>query len=399
MTLDKAIELTVAKNKVNNKIPLLLQSSNNEIEKYKKQNLPTVTWNTQFSIQSENISLDLPIPGIDPIDLPLYKAQSTLDANYVVYDGGVSKTLIENEKIKAKISEQSINVQLYNLKDKVVEIYYNIILADRQKEVLDSSLSILHTKKEVMNSMYSNGVIMKSDIDKIDIEIIKTEQNIANIISGKKTLLNVLSNLTGIEENTIVVNEPEAIGNIDNTDWTNRPELNLFELKNELLDHSNKIIDLKNKPKVALFAKAGVGYPNPLNFFDTSFSPFAIGGVNVIWNIWDWKRTKIDKQKIQIEKDLVDNDKDIFDENIKLESDKLASQISGLKENAKFDNKIIENQKQIITTVENQYKNGVATISDYLTELSKKNISEINKAIHDIELEKTQYKLNILLNK
>lgn len=246
--------------------------------------------------------------------------------------------------------------------------------------------------------MVRNGVILNSDLDKMELEILKIEQNQAGLKSKRNVLVSALSNLTGINISGIRLKPSDNISDV-NLIWNDRPEIKMFSLRNELLDANSRLIDLKNKPKLALFLKAGLGYPNPFNFFDNSFSPFAIGGVNFTWNIWDWKRTDLDKQKFLIEKDLIENQKNIFDENMKLEADKLVTEISGLENNAEFDNKIIGRQKSIIEVTENQYKNGVVSINVYLEEINKKSIAELNAIIHQIEIQKAKYKLRVLLNK
>lgn len=398
LTLEEAIEAAMKKNPANFQFQLIEKASEKQIEIYGKQNLPTVTWNTQASLQSENIDLEFPIPNVEPISLPLYKAQSAIESNYLVYDGGISKTMITSEKVKRNLNEQNLNIQLYGIKNQVVELYYSIILLNRQNEILDSSIAFLNIRKKSLESMVRNGVILNSDLDKMELEILKIEQNQAGLKSKRNVLVSALSNLTGINISGIRLKPSDNISDV-NLIWNDRPEIKMFSLRNELLDANSRLIDLKNKPKLALFLKAGLGYPNPFNFFDNSFSPFAIGGVNFTWNIWDWKRTDLDKQKFLIEKDLIENQKNIFDENMKLEADKLVTEISGLENNAEFDNKIIGRQKSIIEVTENQYKNGVVSINVYLEEINKKSIAELNAIIHQIEIQKAKYKLRVLLNK
>lgn len=396
-TLEEAIEAAMKKNPANLQYSLIDQATDKQIEAIRKQNLPLVTWNTQFSLQSENINLKFPIPNVDPISLPLYKVQSALESNYLIYDGGISKAMITNENLKKQINQQNVTNQLYTIKSQVVDIYYSIILLDRQKEILDSSLSFINIRKKSLESMVSNGVILVSDLDKMELEIIKLEQNINSVESRMKTLISVLTNLTGIDISRVTL----IIGadvQLTSQNWDKRPELTMFSIRKEFLDASGKLIELKNKPKLAFFVKTGIGYPNPFNFFDESISPFAIGGINFTWNIWDWKRTDLDKQKLKIEKEIVDNQKNIFDENLKMETDRLMTEISGLEQNADFDRKIIESQKKIISVTDNQYKNGIVTINVYLEEINKKNIAELNAVVHETELKKAKYKLKAMLN-
>lgn len=81
--------------------------------------------------------------------------------------------MITNENLKKQINQQNVTNQLYTIKSQVVDIYYSIILLDRQKEILDSSLSFINIRKKSLESMVSNGVILVSDLDKMELEISK----------------------------------------------------------------------------------------------------------------------------------------------------------------------------------------------------------------------------------
>ena len=315
----------------------------------------------------------------------------------MLYDGGIVNSLIDNEKLKGDIEQQNVKVQLYNIKSKVLDIYFSLILLDEQKEILDSSLSVLNMQEKIVESAIENGVALKSDLDKLKIEKVKLKRNISTLNNNKKTLQVVMSDLTGLNvtDKQLLESRVELPNQIK---WNNRPELGLLKNKRSLLKQSENLITAKNKPKVVLFAKAGVGYPNPFNFFDDNISPFAIGGVKFLWNIWDWKKSSIEKQKLEVEKSFVDNQEDIFNENMLIETNKLVSEIEGLKSNEHFDNEIIEKQNTILKTVENQYRNGTITITDLIKEQNNKRIAEINASINKLKIEKLKYKLKVLLN-
>lgn len=397
ITLDKAIEAAVKKQPLNKQKSMITDKTALQIEYLKKQQLPQINWTAQTSLQSENIDLEFPIPNIDPISLPLYKANTDISASYILYDGGINKLLQENEKLKGDLGQIGIETKLFGIKSKVVDVYYSILTLEKQKEILDSSFSILEIKSRTIKTAIDNGVALKSDLDKLELEKIKLEKSIATVQNNIETLRLVLSDLTGIElqDKTLTTNDITEY----KKDWTSRPEYRLFSANSKILEQSKDLIKAKNKPKVILFAGAGIGYPNPFNFFNDNISPYAIGGVKFVWNLFDWKKSSIEKQKLDIEKAIVENKKDIFDENMKIETDRIISQIQGLENNLHFDNEIIKKQNELIETIENQYKNGTATINDLLVELTKKRISEISSVIHNMKIENLKYKLKIILGK
>ncbi len=398
INIDEAIESAVKSHPLNGHKSLLTDQSRLNIKYLEKKNLPNIDFNAQASLQSESINLEFPLPKFEPISLPLYRAQADIESNYLLYDGGIKKALINNEKLKSKIEQQDIETKLYQLKDNVVDIYYSIMLLEKQKDILDSSMLVLITQEKIVNTAINNGVALRSDLDKLEMEKIKLNQRKATIQNKIITLKVVLGDLTGLDLSKAQFTLPHSFVK-SNIDWSNRPEFLLLRDKKELLEQSKSIIKSKKKPKVVLFAKTGVGYPNPFNFFDDNIAPFAIGGVKFMWNIWDWKKSSIEEQKLEIKKSLIDNQKSILDKNIKKQINKLVSEIEGIESNKHFDKELIKKQEIIIETIKNQYQNGIANISDYTKELNTKTIMEIQSAIHDLEEQKLKYKLKILLNK
>jgi outer membrane protein TolC len=396
ISLQEAIDASINHNPLTGQYSIYDKNTNAVLESIRKQNYPLITWNTQVSVQSENIKLDFPIPNIEPISLPLYKAQSTLETNYLLYDGRISNALIKNEKIKNNIGKQSTTVQLFQLKNQIAELYYSVLLLEKQDQIVNSTIQYFNSRKKMLQSMFENGTILKSDVDKLEIELIKLDQNKSVISNKRSILISALSDLTGLDFKNADFEDSKAI--FTSEYWDKRPELQLFAFRKDILDAGQELIGLKNKPKLALFAKAGVGYPNPFNFFDENIAPFAIGGVNLSWNIWDWKRNSIEKQKLKIEKENIDNQKAVFDENMKIETNKIKLEIEGLKKNLEYDLEIIKNQQVILYTTENQYKNGIVTINAFLEEVNKKNIAEFNAATHETEIKKAEWKYKILLN-
>ncbi len=398
LSIDEAIESAIKTHPLNGQKSLLADQSNLNIKYLEKKNLPDIDFNAQASLQSESIDLEFPLPKFEPISLPLYRAQTDIESNYLLYDGGIKKALISNEKLKSKIEQQDIETKLYQLKENVVDIYYSIMLLEKQKDILDSSMIVLITQEKIVNTAINNGVALRSDLDKLEMEKIKIKQRKALIQNKIITLKVVLGDLTGLDLSKAEFTIPLSLEK-SKIDWSNRPEFLLLKDKKELLEQSKSIIKAKKKPKVVLFAKAGVGYPNPFNFFDDNIAPFAIGGVKFMWNIWDWKKSSIEGQKLELKKSLIDNQKAILDENIKKQINKLVSEIDGIESNKHFDEELIEKQEIIIETIKNQYLNGIANIGDYTKELNAKTIMEIQSAIHDLEEQKLKYKLKILLNK
>jgi outer membrane protein TolC len=194
-----------------------------------------------------------------------------------------------------------------------------------------------------------------------------------------------MSDMTGAEINDLtrfVIPVPEYEQNEELT----RPELQMFDLKNEQLAAAIKMTETKRMPKAFGFATVGYGNPPGQNFFKDSFDTYYVFGAGIKWNIIDWNKTKNEKQVITIQREIVENRKTDMTNTLKRTLDAKMSEIHTLQEMIKSDAELLELKKRISQTAESQYDNGTITAAEYMTELnSEKNVA-INSDIRKLKL-------------
>src|SRR5690606_12844833 len=110
----------------------------------------------------------------------------------------------------------------------------------------------------------------------------------------------------------------------------NRPEQELFRLQKQALLANENLISGARRPKVSAVVRAGVGYANPLNFFETNLSPYAIGGLSFSWNLFDWGQSARDRQLLAVQNQIIDNQLKTFEHNIDLTEGKFRENIAKL---------------------------------------------------------------------
>lgn len=354
--------------------------------------LPTLDANGSFVYNSSVIDMtdvlgSLPVPGIGDLIKPLPHEQYkiTLDINQMIYDGGSIKSARALEKADLVINEKQNETDLYKLRGQVNGYYFNLLLLDRQKELLQNYLEIINKKITSLSSAVESGVILKSDIDVLSSEKIKLEQQLTENGIRKTSLLSILSDLTGteIDAATQFVIPPV---NEKLTDEIARPELHIFDLRKEQLDASLRLIDSKRMPKAFGFATLGYGNPPGSNFFKDEFAPYYILGAGVKWNIFDWNKTKNEKQIVSFQQDLIESRKNEMTDNLKRLLEAKRAEILSLELLLETDTELIELRKKITSSAESQYENGTITATEYLIELNSENQARINCEIHKINL-------------
>ncbi|MGD0342308.1 MAG: TolC family protein [Bacteroidales bacterium] len=348
-------------------------------------------------VDMSSILGSLPIPGIASLipKLPHDQYKVTVDINQVIYDGGAIKSARELEKAGLNVSKKETETDLYKLRSQVNGYYFNLLLVDRQKELLNNYLGLINKRIDTMESALANGVIIQSDIDVMSSEKIKIEQQIRENEIMKASLLKQLSDLTGTgidgDSRFILPALPNEI-----SEELLRPELQLFDLKKEQLSAGLKAVESKRMPKAFGFATLAYGNPPGNNFFKDAFEPYYIFGAGVKWNIFDWDKAKNEKEIINKQLQILDNRKEDLTNNLKRLLQAKKAEIENLNSLAESDSALIAVRKRITSAAESQYNNGTITATEYLSEMNTEQQSMINYEIHKIQLSmaKVEY-LNI----
>jgi len=354
--------------------------------------LPTLDASGSFIYNSSVVDMTdvlgtIPIPGIADLIKPLPHEQYklTVDINQIIYDGGAIKGARALEKADLNINEKQTETDLYKLRGQINGYYFNLLLLDRQKELLKSYHELIIKRMATMNSALASGVILKSDLDVLSSEKIKLEQQISENEIRKASLLKILSSITGTEIDAsaeFVLPSPgeELSGELL------RPELQVFDLRKEQLNAGLQVIQSKRMPKAIGFATLGYGNPPGSNFFKDEFAPYYILGASIKWNIFDWNKAKNEKQLISLQQNIIESRKSELKDNLNRLLDAKGAEISNLKSLVESDSELIALRKRITAAAESQYENGTITATDYMNEMTAERQAMINYEIHRINL-------------
>ncbi|MDQ1296872.1 MAG: hypothetical protein QG611_851 [Bacteroidota bacterium] len=358
--------------------------------------LPTLDASGSFIYNSSVVDMTevlgvIPITGIAGLIKPLPHEQYklTVDISQVIYDGGAIKGARVLERTDLKINEKQTETDLYKLRGQINGYYFNLLLLERQKELLHSYHELITKRITSMNSALASGVILKSDIDVLASEKIKMEQQISENEIRKASLLKILSGLIGteIDESTeFVLPSPGAELSVELL----RPELQIFDLRKEQLYASMRVIQSKRMPKAIGFATLGYGNPPGSNFFKDEFAPYYLLGASIKWNIFDWNRVKNEKQIISLQQNIIAGRKNELTDNLNRLLDAKNAEISNLKSLLESDAELIVLRKKITAAAESQYENGTITATDYMNEMTAERQALINYEIHRINLAMAQ---------
>lgn len=362
---------------------LLQQKATYEIDALNKAKLPTVNLNAQATYQSAvtQIPFSLPNMTVDPLNKDQYKA--TLDVNQLIYNGGIIDANSKLKTAQTLTQQQQVAVNLYQLKSRINYSFMMILLWQDQRELLVAKQNTINSKVKEVKSGVKNGAILPSSEQVLEAEILKLEQALTeNAFQRSKELQNLASlTVTTFDSNTIL---EKPATNIEVTGI--RPELQFFELQQSQIEASKDVISKSNLPKLNAFGQAGYGNP-ALNMLKNSFEGFYIVGLKLNWNVFDWNKSKTDKQALDVAKQIVSTEKETFEINNKMQLNELQSEISKLEAIIKTDTQIIQLREKVVQSFDSQLRNGVITSSDYITELNQLFDAKTNQKVHQTQLE------------
>jgi outer membrane protein TolC len=330
---------------------------------------PSVNLNARASLQTENVDLGIESPLFSSPDLPLAQYRISLDGTYSLYDGGLKKAQIVHEQATLQIQTQSVAVELHRLCMKINRPFFAILLLRQHVKILDAARDDLLNRSRALEGAVKAGARPPGDIERLQLQILKIEGESEKTRFEISGWLSALEALTGEKyAGSIVLLAPEPPDSIWLT-TSKRPELSLFQLQQQQVLASRTLAEIQNKPRVAAFLQAGIGYPNPLNFFEDQLSPFAVGGLQLTWKITGREQTQRDQTLLDIQARIVENQKAQFIQQVNAYDGKFREDYLAIKAIIRNHEAIALQQEHIRQQSAAQLALGVLSMPDYLADV------------------------------
>ena len=205
-----------------------LRTKNIKTNYYPKLNL-----NGQASYQSDVTKMpfgdNLP-PGlqVEELDKDWYKIN--LDIEQMIYDGGLTSGQKKLEETELLISGQKLEVELYQLKDKVNHLFFNIVYLNKNKGIIEVLIKNLQSRVEDAQNAFENGMLLSSDIDAIRVEMKMSQLKVIELEEDISALIASMNEISGLQISNASQLEFPDIEISDYIFENNRPEYLLLSL-------------------------------------------------------------------------------------------------------------------------------------------------------------------------
>ncbi|TDW48771.1 outer membrane protein TolC [Flavobacterium sp. 270] len=393
LKLDDCYKMAEENYPLSKKRELIAKSGEFTIDNIAKGYYPKFDFNAQATYQSDVTKVPVSIPGttMPILNKDQYKAYGEL--NQVIYDGGNIKQQKDITTSQTKVQQQQLAVDLYSVKQRVTDIYFGILIYEeqlRQNELLKNDISI---GMKTVEAQIKNGTTYRSSFDLLKAEYLKADQQAISIRSYKKAYLDMLGLF--INEELAANTKLETPQTTLNVQEINRPELALYNFRNESFELNKETIDAGNRPKLNFFVQGGIANP-ALNFLKEGFEWYYIGGLRLNWSLTGLYTSKKQKEIIDINKLEVEAEKETFLFNTKQSIRQQNGEIEKLQEYLNSDDEIVALRGNVKKASLAQLENGVISTDDYLKNVNDENEAKQNKIIHTTELLLAQYKQKLI---
>ena len=392
LTLQECYDLATVNYPLAKQSQLLENQNQLDKEVISNARLPQLSLDAQATYQSDVIEIPIPNSGIEPLNKDQYRA--TLSVNQLIYNGGATNAFLDAKSAQVKTQQKQVEVNLYQLKQRINQYYFSILLAQETNTLLKAKQEQLQAKLSEVKTGIKYGVVLPASDKVLEAELLKIKQQFTEVESNKMVLIESLSNIIGQSLDTSTTFQKPLVDTQMDTDL-NRPELDLFQLKKEEIESNEALIAKQNAPKLLGFATGGYGNPG-LNMLDNSFQPFYTVGVKLNWNVFDWNSNKKQRESLSINKDIIDTETETFKLNTNTELNQQEREIKKIEAFITSDLEIINLRKEVLESADSQLKNGVITSSAYITELTNLYEDENTLIQHKIQLQLAKANYNVI---
>lgn len=391
LTIDSCYLLARQNYPLIKKQDLITKTSGYSVENASRLFLPQFSLSGQATYQSETISFPEAFGSIPGVSFPSiskdqYKIQATLSQQ--IYDGGNTQNQKALIRANEAIQQQTLEVSLNTLQDRVNQIYFSILLINEQLKQNEIRKTDLRSALDKAMAAFQNGTGYRSNADEIKAELVNVDMKEIEFKAGRKAFTDMLSLLTAktLDETVQLIRPTPQISPSE----INRPELKLFALQKKTFDIQEKQLKSDWLPKLNAFVEGAYSRPT-LNIIENNFGPWWIGGLRLNWSLGSLYTLNNNRNLLQINRENQDIEKETFLFNTRVTLSQENGDIRKYAALLQKDDSAISLRASVTASAKAQLDNGVITVHEFISKLNDENLARQSLILHQIQLLLAQY--------
>jgi len=383
---------------------LIAQTTELTVSNIRKGWLPQVSASAQATLQSDVVSWPEQMQsvyqqmGLDMRGLRKDQYRVGIDVQQMVFDGGAISSQKNIAREQGKVQEAQNEVIMYQVRRRVNEMYFGLLLLDKQIQLNHDLQEVLAANERKLSSMYERGTAAKSDYQTVKAERLNVVQQVSSLQAQRNAVARMLSMFCGLEVKDLEKPQATSLGM---QSAGQRPELKSIDAQLRLADAQEKALDAALMPKLSVFVQGYYGYPG-YNMFEDMMSHRwswnGLIGARLSWNIGALYTRKNDKAKIQLQRDMATTSRDVFLFNNQLEQIRQNEDIERYRRLMASDEEIIALRSSVRKAAESKLAHGIIDVNDLVREINNENAARLQMSVHEIEMLKEMYDLRFTTN-
>ncbi|MGC1243280.1 MAG: TolC family protein [Chryseosolibacter sp.] len=381
LTIERCYALAEANYPLSAQRDLIQKTKDLSIENASKGHLPQISLAGQATYQSDVTRIPLEMPGIQPLSKDQYRVFGEISQN--LYHGGLIKQQEEAEEISGAIDAGKLDVDLYQLRNRINDLFFGIVLLQEQRAQRELVKQDLVAALGKVEGSIRYGTALRSAADVLNAESLHVDQGIIELESAEASYREMLGLFIGepVLSSTLLAKPDWSM-----TDETiARPELRLFDLQKQDIEANRAMVAARKKPRIDLFLQGGYGRP-ALNMLDNSFDTYYLGGVRFTWQLSGYYTFRREKEVLDLRQQSLGVQEETFLFNTNLTSRQHHAEIAKLQRLLAVDDEIISLRRRVQETASAQLEEGVIPATDYVREVNATGQARQNRVLHEAQL-------------
>jgi outer membrane protein TolC len=314
---------------------------------------------------------------------------------------------IETSKLAKKMAESNLQSTETDTRQAVASAYYLILISEESLRILKENLSNLGETLKSTKVMYNSGLAEATDVDQMASNVTMMENSFSNLQNTIEMNYNLLRFQLGVKSDTrIILSESidDLVKDI-NVEALLAQNFNpATNIQYDLVDKQEKLsaLDLKAQKAMTLPSLSGIYSTSTsgmaMKMSDLKWYPSSYLGLNLSVPIFasGQRYSNIQKAKINLEK--ARNTKEMVSDQLQMQDQQLRYNLENANIQYKSQKANVDVSKRVYSSMENKYKQGVASSLELTESNSLYLQAESNYISSLMNLLQTKLALDKLLN-
>lgn len=382
--LQEYITLGIKNNTTINEATLQFEASVENLNQTRGQLLPTVDFGTRYTRAFGGRAVEFPLGDLmNPVystlngltgedQFPQIENQSfnfnrttDIETKLSLSQPVLDRRLSFQKKIaeeQAKMSNVDISIAKRSLVAQIKSAYFNYLKTEKLLDVFQISRDLVEENLRVSERLYENDKVTvdavlraRTELSNIELQIAEAEKLVNNSRAYFNFLLNRPLETEIIAEEMIQLPTPSTTMS---DDLLKREEFTKLKLGMAANKHEHKLYASNNLPNI--YAVADYGFQGTEYVFNNE-SDYALASLVLSWNLFSGFQNKSMKQKVRIQRKILESQQQSLSNNIALESTQALYDMKEKLQKYNATQNMEQEAKTSFELVQKKYKEGMAT--------------------------------------